>query len=120
MGMITTFMRSLTGLHVTPWLCSKVSGAKDTENGSDSGVGIEEESCNGERFLWCMAEQSNMRSSDVEELADFIACDPGKDYSDWLKGRERFRQQRWKAGKIAVQRWNKKQKAWRENKRKSC
>ncbi|CAA7039682.1 unnamed protein product [Microthlaspi erraticum] len=98
----------------------KVSGAKDPENGSDSGIGIEEESCNGEKFLWCMAGKGNLRSSDVEELADFIACEPGKDYSDWLKGRERFRQQRWKLDKIALQRWNKKQKAWRENKRKSC
>lgn len=99
----------------SPWLRRKVSEAKNKEKGSDSGVGVEEESCNGESFLWCVTE----KSSDVEDLADFIACEPGKDYSDWLKGRERFRKQRWKSDKIATQRWNKKQKAWRGNKRKS-
>ncbi|KFK29269.1 hypothetical protein AALP_AA7G111300 [Arabis alpina] len=93
----------------------KVSEAQDKENGSDSGVGVEKESCNGESFLWCVTE----KSSDVDELADFVACEPGKDYSDWLKGRERFRNRRWKTDKIAIQRWNKKQKAWRENKKKS-
>ncbi|CAA0396692.1 unnamed protein product [Arabidopsis thaliana] len=93
----------------------KVSEAKGPENGSDSGVGVEEETCNGERFLWCMAGKGNVTKTDVDELADFIACDPGKDYSDWLKGRERFRNQRWKSDKIAKERWNKKQKAWREN-----
>ncbi|ESQ54520.1 hypothetical protein EUTSA_v10024534mg [Eutrema salsugineum] len=97
----------------------KMSEAKDPENCSDSGVAVEEETCNGERFLWCMAGKSNLLRSDVEELADFIACEPGKDYADWLKGRERFRNQRWKSDKIALQRWKKKQKAWRENKRKS-
>ncbi|CAH2077772.1 unnamed protein product [Thlaspi arvense] len=94
----------------------KMSEAKDAEN---CGVGVEEERCNGEKFLWCVAGKGNLRSSDVEELADFIACEPGKDYSDWLKGRERYRNQRWKSEKIAVQRWKKKQKAWRESKRKS-
>lgn len=99
-----------------PWLCRKVSEAKDPENGSDSGIGVEEESCNGERFLWCMAGKNNMRRTDVEELADFIACEPGKDYADWLKGRERYRKHRCKWDNIALQRRNKKQKAWRESK----
>ncbi|KAF8114569.1 hypothetical protein N665_0036s0095 [Sinapis alba] len=95
----------------------KLSKAEeDAENGSDSGVGVEEESCNGEKFLWCMAGKGNLRRSDVEDLADFIVCEPGKDYDDWLKGRERFRSQ--KSGKIGLKRWKKKQKAWRENKRK--
>lgn len=114
-GLITTFIRSLTRLHVTPWLCSKLS---DAENGSNSGVGVEEKSCNGEKFLWCMAGEGKVNSSDVEDLADFIVCEPEKDYSNWLKGRERFRSQKWMSGRIALQRWNKKQKAWRENKRK--
>lgn len=92
-----------------------MSEAKDPENDPDSGVGVEEESCNGEKFLWCMAGKGNLRQTDVDELADFIACEPGKDYSDWLKGRERFRKQRWKSEKIANQRWNKKKKAWRES-----
>ncbi|CAN8230300.1 unnamed protein product [Cochlearia groenlandica] len=95
----------------------KMSKAEDSENGSDSGVIVEGETCNGESFLWCMADSSNMKSSDVEDLADFIACEPGKDYSDWLKGKERFRGQKWKWKKIARQRWNKKLKAWRENRR---
>ncbi|XP_010448124.1 PREDICTED: uncharacterized protein LOC104730625 [Camelina sativa] len=94
----------------------KMSEAKDPESGPDSGVSVEEESCNAESFLWCMAGKGKVKKSDVEELADFIVCEPGKDYSDWLKGRERFRKQRW--NKIVPQRWNKKQKAWRENKRK--
>ncbi|VVB11341.1 unnamed protein product [Arabis nemorensis] len=92
----------------------KLSKAKDQEEGSDSGIGVEEESCNGESFLWCLTE----KRSDVDDLADFIACEPGKNYSDWLKGRERFRSQRWKSNKIAIIRWNKKKKAWRENRRK--
>ncbi|KAL0715609.1 hypothetical protein Bca4012_064931 [Brassica carinata] len=60
---------------------SKLSEAKDEENGLDSGVSVQEESCcNGEKFLLCMAgEGKNVRRRDVEELADFIVCEPQKD-----------------------------------------
>ncbi|EOA18202.1 hypothetical protein CARUB_v10006686mg [Capsella rubella] len=94
----------------------KISEAKGPESDPDSGISVEEQSCNGQRFLWCMAGKGELKKTDVEELADFIVCEPGKDYADWLKGRERFRKQRW--NKIALQRWSKKQKTWRENKRK--
>ncbi|KAG2314259.1 hypothetical protein Bca52824_017381 [Brassica carinata] len=59
----------------------KLSEAKDEENGLDSGVSVQEESCcNGEKFLLCMAgEGKNVRRRDVEELADFIVCEPQKD-----------------------------------------
>ncbi|CAN8255179.1 unnamed protein product [Cochlearia groenlandica] len=93
----------------------KMSKANDQENGL--GVSVEEETCNGESFLWCLGEKSGVKSSDVEDLADFIACEPGKDYSEWLKTRERFRNQKWKSNNIARRTWNKKQKAWRESKR---
>lgn len=79
-----------------------------TLNHVESALSIEEntgETCNGEIFLKCILEGSE-NSSDVADLADFIECKPGKDYSDWLKDREKFRQ--WKSEKMAKFRWKKK------------
>lgn len=69
-----------------------------------------EESCNGELFLRCR--QKNIdRVSDFDDLAQFIECKKGKDYSSWLRGREKFR--KWKGEKMAVLRWKRKKKTWR-------
>ncbi|XVF63314.1 hypothetical protein PTKIN_Ptkin09bG0077900 [Pterospermum kingtungense] len=79
-----------------------------TMNHVESALSIEEnrgETCNGEIFLRCILEGSQ-NSSDVADLADFIECKPGKDYSDWLRDREKFR--RWKSVKMANLRWKKK------------
>lgn len=82
-------------------------------------VGAEEEteeSTNGELYLRCVVKNSP-RMSDFDELADFIECKQGKDYSGWLKDREKYR--KWKGEKMAVLRWKKKKKTWRviKNKR---
>lgn len=87
-------------------------------NGSSFGttvgaVGTEEEteeSSNGELFLRCVIKKSGI-VSDFDELADFVECKQGKDYSSWLKDREKYR--KWKGEKMAVLRWKKKKKTWR-------
>ncbi|KAA8538662.1 hypothetical protein F0562_028270 [Nyssa sinensis] len=76
-------------------------------------VGIEEETdetCNGEIFLNCILECPN-QSPDIDDLADFIECKQGKDYSGWLKDRQKYR--KWKYEKMAVLRWEKKRKTWK-------
>ena len=76
-------------------------------------VGTEEEteeSRNGELYLRCVIKNSQM-VSDFDELADFIECKNGKDYSSWLKDREQYR--KWKGEKMAVLRWQRKKKTWR-------
>ncbi|XP_021911681.1 uncharacterized protein LOC110825527 [Carica papaya] len=78
----------------------------------DSAVGMHEETCNGENFLKCIIGRSSLKSSEIDDLADFIECKRGKDYSGWLKGRQKFRQW-WKKEKMAAYQWNKKRKAWR-------
>ncbi|KAG5544441.1 hypothetical protein RHGRI_017012 [Rhododendron griersonianum] len=70
-------------------------------------VGIEEETeetCNGKIFLKCRLENRG-KPSDFDDLADFIECKRGKDYTGWLKDRQRYR--KWKCEKMAVLRWKK-------------
>ncbi|KAB2030876.1 hypothetical protein ES319_D05G263600v1 [Gossypium barbadense] len=83
-------------------------------NHVESALSIEEntgETCNGEIFLQCVLEGSR-DSSAVADLADFIECKQGKDYSNWLRGRERYR--RWKSKKLANVRWKKKRRAFQK------
>ncbi|XP_062152993.1 uncharacterized protein LOC133861263 [Alnus glutinosa] len=63
------------------------------------------ETCNGNIFLNCVLEGSR-KLSDYDDLADFIECKRGKDYSGWLKDRQRYRNRR--SLKMAVLRWKKK------------
>ncbi|GAV69580.1 hypothetical protein CFOL_v3_13081 [Cephalotus follicularis] len=79
-------------------------------NHVDCAVEIEEEieeSSSGEIFLHCVGAQR----SDFDDLADFIKCKPGRDYSDYLKGRQTYR--KWKHEKVAVLRWKKKKNTWK-------
>lgn len=76
----------------------------------ESALGIEEEteeSCNGKMFLNCILEDSH-KISDFDDLANFIECDPQKDYSSWLKDRKRYRKQKYQ--KMAVLRWERKKR----------
>lgn len=76
-------------------------------------VGIEEkteETSNGKIFLNCLLEGSQ-KPSDLDDLADFIECKEGKDYTRWLSDRKRYR--KWKCGKMAVLRWEKKKTTWK-------
>lgn len=71
-------------------------------NDMESSISIEEdpgEVCNGEIFLKCI-QNGSQSSSDIDDLADFIECKPGKDYSAWLDNRKFFRI--WKSGRKAV------------------
>ncbi|XP_010255754.1 PREDICTED: uncharacterized protein LOC104596352 isoform X2 [Nelumbo nucifera] len=62
-------------------------------------LGIEEEdTCNGENFIKLI--QGGHPKSDLDDLVDFVECKQGKDYSKWLKDRERFR--KWKSEKVAT------------------
>lgn len=83
----------------------------------ESTDGVEEEetveTCNGEIFLNCVLEGSQ-KSTEYDDLADFIECKQGKDYSGWLKDREKYR--KWKCQKMAVLRWKKKKKTWKSMK----
>ncbi|KAF9616678.1 hypothetical protein IFM89_031542 [Coptis chinensis] len=55
-------------------------------------VGKEEDTCNGETYLnLVLAAGGNKRQSDLDDLADFIECKPGKDYSKWLKDLDKHR-----------------------------
>ncbi|GMJ14809.1 hypothetical protein like AT4G27510 [Hibiscus trionum] len=103
---------------------SSKNGAQEPEPGSleknrmlnhvESALTIEEsagETCNGEIFLRCVLPDSK-DSSAVADLADFIECKQGKDYSEWLKDREKFR--RWKSEKLANIRWKKRRTAFQK------
>lgn len=82
-------------------------------NNMDCVVGIEEkteETCNGKIFLNCLLEGSK-EPSDLDDLAGFIECKEGKDYSNWLRDRKRYR--KWKCAKMAVLRWEKKKTIWK-------
>ncbi|KAG6659244.1 hypothetical protein I3843_03G016700 [Carya illinoinensis] len=82
----------------------------------ESTDGIEEETvetCNGEIFLNCILEGSG-KSSEYNDVADFIECKQGKDYCGWLKDRQKYR--KWKCQKMAVLRWKKKKKTWKSMK----
>lgn len=57
-------------------------------------------------FLKCIGEKSP-----PDDLADFIECKEGKDYSTWLKDREKYR--KWKYEKRAALMLKKKKLAWR-------
>lgn len=69
-----------------------------------------EETCTGEMYLNCTLAGS--KKSDLDDLADFIVCKPGKEYSSWLKDREKYRS--WKVKKEAVVRWEKKKRTYRK------
>ena len=68
-----------------------------------------EETCNGEVFLDCILENPK-EVYDYAELADFLECSSCKNYSSWLKGRERFR--KWRYEKIIHLRKIKKKTIW--------
>ncbi|KAK9099750.1 hypothetical protein Scep_023180 [Stephania cephalantha] len=71
----------------------------------------EDSTCNGEAFI-SLLQEGNAMPSDLDELADFIVCKQGKDYSSWLKDRERFRQ--WKGSKKASFRKQRRKRFWGE------
>lgn len=55
--------------------------------------------CSGEKFLKCLPDFEE-NHSDFEDLADFIECTPGKNYSAYIKKRTMFR--KWKFSKISA------------------
>ncbi|KAM1181006.1 hypothetical protein ACFX1Q_020889 [Malus domestica] len=92
--------------------------AETTENAcimrctTESSDGIEEkteETCNGKVFLNLLLGRS--QESEIEELADFIACEPGRDYSSWLKDLQKYRGMMYKKKRAA--RWEKRKYAWK-------
>lgn len=72
---------------------------------------VTEETCNGEIYLKCMLQEE---VPDFDDLADFVVCKQGKDYSSWLKNRQRFR--KWRYEKMAVLKWKRKKKSWKIHK----
>nr|DAD34336.1 TPA_asm: hypothetical protein HUJ06_004976 [Nelumbo nucifera] len=68
-------------------------------------LGMEEEdTCNGSNFIKII--RGGHPTSDFDDLVDFIECKQGKDYSKWLKDRERYR--KWKCEKVAAARHKRK------------
>ncbi|XP_058078047.1 uncharacterized protein LOC131226270 [Magnolia sinica] len=65
-----------------------------------------DDTCNGETFLKCFSAPSDYDA----DLADFIICKRGKDYSSWLKQKERFRT--WKFRARAVMLRERKKRSW--------
>ncbi|XP_042504319.1 uncharacterized protein LOC122081314 isoform X3 [Macadamia integrifolia] len=78
---------------------SETSVATLPQGARESVEGIVEKTCNGEIFMKSTPEFC-WKASDIDDLADFIECKQGKDYSKWLKGREKYR--KWKHGKTEV------------------
>ncbi|CAN4106092.1 unnamed protein product [Withania somnifera] len=68
-----------------------------------------EETTNGKIFLKCRLQAGQV--PDFDDLADFIECKQGKDYSSWLKHRQEYRQL--KCDKMALLRWKRKKKSWK-------
>lgn len=67
-----------------------------------------EETCSGEIFLKCMLQKD---MSGFDDIVDFVECKQGKDYSTYLKNRQRFR--KWRSQKMAVLKFKKKKKSWK-------
>ncbi|VFQ71592.1 unnamed protein product [Cuscuta campestris] len=81
----------------------------------DNRVSIEEETTlNGESYLKTM-QYSTHNTSDYDELADFVACKPGKDYAVWLNDRKKYR--KWKSERTAMLMRNRKKKTLKVFKR---
>lgn len=72
------------------------------------------ETCSGESYLKTRLKGSGS-VTDFDDLTDFVECKKGKDYADWLKGRDKFREQKLK--KMVKRRWEKKKQAWRRSMR---
>ncbi|XP_055834844.1 uncharacterized protein LOC129903337 isoform X2 [Solanum dulcamara] len=72
-----------------------------------------EETTNGKIFLNCRLQAGQV--PDFDDLADFIECKQGKDYSSWLKHRQEYR--KLKCDKMALLRWKRKKKSWKVMKR---
>lgn len=68
------------------------------------------EPCNGEMYLNIRLKGSG-KVTDFDDLADFIECKKDKDYADWLKNRDMFRERKFE--KRAKLTWEKRKKAWR-------
>ncbi|EYU22808.1 hypothetical protein MIMGU_mgv1a006686mg [Erythranthe guttata] len=73
-----------------------------------------EETSNGEVFLKCVLNMGE--NNDFDDLASFVECKRGKDYSAWFKNRKRYRCRLLE--KMAVLRWKRKKKTWKTLKRK--
>ncbi|XP_043703399.1 uncharacterized protein LOC122653580 isoform X2 [Telopea speciosissima] len=78
---------------------SETSASTLLQGARESVEGIVEKTCNGEIFMKSTPE-FHWKASDINDLSDFIECKQGKDYSKWLKGREKYR--KWKCGKTVV------------------
>ncbi|KAJ6396114.1 hypothetical protein OIU77_021197 [Salix suchowensis] len=80
-------------------------------NELDSDVSMEDakETCNGEIFLKCVLGK-DAKSNVIDDLSDFIECEQGKNYSGWLRDRQKFRI--WKYKKTTIRRWRRKKKSW--------
>ncbi|KAJ8531044.1 hypothetical protein K7X08_025775 [Anisodus acutangulus] len=72
-----------------------------------------EETTNGKIFLKCRLQAGQV--PDFDDLADFVECKKGKDYSSWLKNRQEYR--KLKCDKMALLRWKRKKKCWKVMKR---
>ncbi|KAL9154411.1 hypothetical protein ABFS82_10G112100 [Erythranthe guttata] len=77
-----------------------------------------EETSNGEFFLKCVLNMGE--NNDFDDLASFVECKQGKDYSSWFKNRKKYRCR--VLEKMAVLRWKRKKRTWKtlKGKTKNC
>ncbi|TYK00422.1 uncharacterized protein E5676_scaffold169G00230 [Cucumis melo var. makuwa] len=85
------------------WL--ETAAIHSSEKESSIEVEEAEETWSGEIFLKCLG------SSSHDDIVDFVECKRGKDYSQWMKNRQKYR--KWKSHKLAVLRWKKKKHIWK-------
>lgn len=118
---IASKYEKVRALYLRPLVASSSTG---TESGhaetlanpvisDDPDFGIEEEieeDCNGRIFLKYVMKNWE-KLPDYDDLADFIQCKKGKDYSGWLKDREMYRKK--KCEKMAVIKWKRKKRMWK-------
>ncbi|EPS59319.1 hypothetical protein M569_15491 [Genlisea aurea] len=92
---------------------SRKSSRKNGVESLSSPDGVEEETeetCNGELFLKCLLKKKEKASS-IDDIVDFIECKQGRDYSEWLKNRARYRTRKYE--KMAVLRWKERKQTWK-------
>ncbi|KAL7097073.1 hypothetical protein ACP275_10G119900 [Erythranthe tilingii] len=94
------------------------SSSLDTEQVAGLEEEETEETSNGEVFLKCVLNMGE--NNDFDDLASFVECKQGKDYSSWFKNRKKYRCR--VLEKMAVLRWKRKKKTWKtlKGKTKNC
>ncbi|XP_071712751.1 uncharacterized protein [Rutidosis leptorrhynchoides] len=122
LAIISKYQKIRTSYVSNAYLANESTSTKnvETENGSTTldpfNMGYvstsKVETCSGETYLKTRFKESGC-ATDIDDLVDFVECKKGKDYADWLKSREKFRDQRLK--KIEKLKWERRKQGCRKS-----